>query len=164
MRLPNVKNKYAAPENISVAKLLEGPARRMPHAGACTEALLASAKSAAQLRAAPLAETVAAGQLQSREADKIAALEFKRARSEFDSRTAETRPHKWACKVVRDKVKPVSGRRNVCAVLKVRRAFDWPRRRLLHIAIAKGQLSECPLARLPQGFAHEFVNLVFSFI
>ncbi|CAL1167781.1 unnamed protein product [Cladocopium goreaui] len=50
------------------------------------------------------------------------------------------------------------------AQLRVRPKGDWAQRRLLCIAVCKGDANACPMAKLPQGFLPYFVNHVFSFL
>mmetsp|Transcript_54015 Transcript_54015/g.174477 ORF Transcript_54015/g.174477 Transcript_54015/m.174477 type:complete len:177 (-) Transcript_54015:44-574(-) len=174
-RLPKVKNKNVATSQACARDLLlaSHPSSTSP-AGRLLLAAAAGAAADAAAAAGPLSEEqIAAIQRE----DRAALQAFHGERGEASEarrlqRLATGPPPSFAQKQQQQQQQPPRRQQRLQrpaalgarAVLRVRRGYDWVRRRLLHLAIAKESPATCPMARLPQGFAGTFVQAVFSFL
>mmetsp|Transcript_33471 Transcript_33471/g.92499 ORF Transcript_33471/g.92499 Transcript_33471/m.92499 type:complete len:174 (+) Transcript_33471:121-642(+) len=170
--LPRVKNKEVNPQQISVVDLL-GPRHQHVRRGGATAALLASADAAGAFSSTVPAPLTQAERRAAREEDDADVAQFRKERASVKSRVAIGTGHallcpkKPKCSVPGGLAPPRQGQhavRGARAMLQVRRGCDWQRRRLLLLAIMKGDPASCPLARLPQGFAHAFAGAVLRFL
>mmetsp|Transcript_21547 Transcript_21547/g.50153 ORF Transcript_21547/g.50153 Transcript_21547/m.50153 type:complete len:146 (+) Transcript_21547:35-472(+) len=140
MKVPKVKNKSPAPAQVSVLNLL--PAGHAAAAGALRPGLTSAV--------APL----------SKMEEKQARLEFQAERQKVLLR-GTTSADQLVFKKRRTLGSP--GQVGPRAALRFRPS-DWSKRRLLCIAVCKGDARTCPLAKLPQGFLRHFLDNVFSFL
>eukprot|EP00933_Yihiella_yeosuensis_P038733 TRINITY_DN32673_c0_g1_i1.p1 TRINITY_DN32673_c0_g1~~TRINITY_DN32673_c0_g1_i1.p1 ORF type:complete len:157 (+),score=30.16 TRINITY_DN32673_c0_g1_i1:85-555(+) len=153
-KLPKVKNKHPAPNQISVNDLVPqfgGEAARR------RQLLHEAASSVSQPHASSFGPQLSK---QDQEEEATAMASFRIAKSSLQ------KPSVPQVILKKARIEPSSKllRQGPRAVFRVRPRGDWPIRRLCCIAIYKETPETCPMARLPQGFMRDFVNTVFSFL